>query len=316
MAMHFILRNITSNQAEYFLTNNFSSPTHWPDWNRLVEKYYNTRFYYLGYFEREELIGIYPFHEVVFKRFLSKRLSGQFHFIPNGGWIFSKPVQVKEELFKNNSVTHNQTFTLPFLGEFKADYSDLSAISKATLVINLYKSEDEIWKESISGKRRNMIRKAEKENVVIEKLNSEDGLKRFYALYTEASKRFTNQQLCYEFIHEMFYKSTNINLDIWMAYKEGRQLSNVGVISDKNYSIYWLGNNAPEAVNIGQSELLQWYAIKSMKAKGCKYYDLCYIEPEYLPAIYKYKSGFSKDREEIKLISYKPLLFRIINNIL
>lgn len=70
--------------VEEFLKNNFSSPTHWPNWNILVSKYFHTDFLYSLAFSGIELIGICPLHKIT-NGALSNFYSGQFHFIPNGG---------------------------------------------------------------------------------------------------------------------------------------------------------------------------------------------------------------------------------------
>ncbi|MGE5435593.1 MAG: hypothetical protein ACM3O3_00070, partial [Syntrophothermus sp.] len=49
--------------VEEFLNNNFSSPTHWPKWNILISKYFNTDFLYYLAFSGNELIGICPLHK-------------------------------------------------------------------------------------------------------------------------------------------------------------------------------------------------------------------------------------------------------------
>lgn len=43
--------------VENFLQNNFSLPTHWPEWNLLVSKIYGSNFYYLGAFHENILMG-------------------------------------------------------------------------------------------------------------------------------------------------------------------------------------------------------------------------------------------------------------------
>lgn len=306
---------IDNERAVAFLENNFSSPTHWPDWNELVSKYNDTKFYYLGYFCNKRLIGIFPFHEIKHKAFLKRRQSGQFHFIPNGGWIFSKPINVNEKFFASNFTVSSQVFTLPILKEFNAIYAK-TALTKATLVIDLEKAEEEIWKDEIDSKRRNMIRKAEKEGVKIIEMTTVDQLEEFYKLYAESAAKFASKLMGFQFFKEMFVNSKNISLNIYAAFLGDDQLANVAIVSDKNYSIYWLGNNASNAQNLGQGDALQWHVIKEMINRGCRYYDLCYIEPERLPSIYRFKKGFSNVEIPIEVYSEKTTLFKIFNRLL
>lgn len=313
-----MIKKINISEAESFLKNNFSSPTHWPEWNLLVSKHYNSKWYYWGYFKSGILEGLCPIHELKHKKFLKLAHSGQFNLIPNGGWIFSKHTEVGAHIFSklSNLLTQSIIFTLPIIDEFNVNYYGKNLVSKSTLVIDLRKANEQIWQNDIHSKRRNMIRKAEKEGVEIVEMKDRKGLTDFYNLYSEASGKFSKHQLSFSFFEEMFFNQRNIQIHLYAAYKENIQLANVGIVSDKDYSFYWLGNNKDGNINIGQGELLQWHVINKMKEKGCKYYDLCYIEPERLPQIYKFKKGFSNDEKTIWIINHKPLPFKILNKII
>jgi hypothetical protein len=310
------ISRVTNELAEKFLEQTFSSPTHWPDWNMLIEKYYNTSFFYLGAYENNVLIGICPFHELKHKKILRTRSSGQFKLIPYGGWIFSTKKELKKKFFQTSWRNTMELYSLPNIEEFSASYSQVYTLQKQTLIIDLSKNLDEIWSNCINSKRRNMIRKAEKEDITISSCASETNLKEFYQLYLNSVKEYSNFSLPYEFFYELKYRTNNIKFTILTAWHNETQISNVGVISDKNYSIYWLGNNEKKHPNLGQSELLQWEAIKLMKENGCKYYDLCYIEPTLLPNIYSFKKGFSKQIFNISYLKTRSFSFRAINKIL
>jgi hypothetical protein len=309
------IRKITHQQAEEFLGNTFSAPTHWPDWNVLVAKHFDTDFYYLGAVEKGSLVGVCPVHRTRHRKWLYLMRSGQFHSIPNGGWIFSDSRVLNERCFPTDWKSSFQSFSLPFVNEFNVAPPEKKAILKKTLVIDLEKSLDAIWQEEIKGKRRNMIRKAQKQGIVIEPVTRVSDLERFYSLYLQSSKKYARQPLRLDFFRTMLFDFTHVRLDIYMAFRQGRQLANVCIISDKNYSIYWLGNQANAFINSGQGELLQWHAIQEMKGKGCKYYDLCYIEKEELPDIYRFKRGFSNNEKDIELMIRKPVSFRILNRL-
>lgn len=310
------IKKISIDKANQFLQNNFSSPTHWPDWNILIERHFKTNFYYYGAYDKSELKGICPIHETRYKKYLFLRTSGQFNYMPNGGWIFSEPQILTEKFFPFLWNSQLQAFSLPLLKEFNVvDNGEINQF-KYTLVIDLQKSLEEIWGEDINTKKRNKVRKAEKNGIYVKQVETEGDLNDYYRIYFEASKRNSLWQLSFEFFREMVFNSKNISLDILMAFYEGTQVANIVIVSDKNYSIYWLGNGAAEVENQGQGELLQWYAIQKMKMKGCKYYDLCYIEPERLPAIYEFKKGFSKNKEQVALINSRPLTFRVLNRLL
>lgn len=309
------IKRISNPEAVKFLQKNFSSPTHWPEWNELVVKYYGTEFYYLGYFERSDFVGICPFHQVKHKSFLKTRFSGQFRMIPNGGWIFSRPIELSGSFFRGRWNVASQVFSMPLLPELNVNYSGDKAIMR-TLIVDLSQDEEEIWQTNLDPKKRNKVRKALKENIIIEKAKDIEGIKVFYALYEKSTREYHENLLPIDFFKDLLFKSNNIEFDIFLAKHNGQQIANVGIVSDNNYSFYWLGNILKGTRNLGQGDALQWHVIKEMKKKGCKYYDLCYIEPERLPGVYEFKKGFSNTEVPIVYFNRKSISYRMINRFL
>lgn len=295
-----------------FLEVNFSSPTHWPEWNLLVSKYFNTDFYYFALLDKKgELVGICPIHET--RNGLTKSLnSGQFHYIPNGGWLLSCEKEINISGLPIPFNARFECFALPAIKEFGAKYSKPTK-SFCTLIVDLEKDEDEIWSESIDSKRRNMIRKSLKTDLRIKK--GFDALKDFYMLYSENSDRNGVEKLPVSFFEELTREVKNIHFVPFVANTDDSPCSALGLIYDKDYAFYWLGSTKHDAGNLGQGDLLQWEAIQHSKANGCKYYDLCYIEKERLPHIYEFKKGFSKTEVEVPYILKKQTMFRIMNKL-
>jgi hypothetical protein len=302
-----IVKNTNYELAVDFLKRNFSSPTHWPDWNLVVSKHFKTDFFYLYAYEGAELVGICPVHRQK-KGILSYYQSGQFHFIPYGGWIFTRSVSYQQQLFLVDNFGHFQAFCLPALQEFGFQTSG-NHNKFQTLVLNLKDNLEIIWSEQIHSKRKNMIRKAEKNDIQINITKRCNDC--FFEIYQKANIRNDLIVLPLNFFSDLLDKSSNISFEILSAVKDKEILANVVIAYDKNYAIYWLGNHADNAPNSGQGELLQWETIKRMKQKGCSYYDLCYIEKERLPHIYKFKSGFCKNEVSIPHVVCKPLTFKI-----
>lgn len=297
-----------------FLNRNFSSPTHYPEWNLVISKFFNTDLFYLICEDRKEIIGICPVHKK--KNVLSSELfSGPRHrYMPYGGWICKNgtKIDISEIPIKFNEAFIG--FSLPLISEYKVLY-DAPKISKLeTLLIDLSKSEDEIWKSDIDSKRRNMIRKANNNNISIETINPLNS-KEFYEVLSITNKQYNIETLQKEFYHELFSSAKEIKFDLFWAKYKGDVLGGLLMVSDKDFSIYWLGMSIDGAPNLGQGELLQWEAIKKAKSYGCKYYDLCTIEKERLPHIYEFKKGFSKREINFLSFSYRTFFFRLAKRI-
>lgn len=306
-------RKITDyNLIEKFLSHNFSSPTHWPEWNILVSKYYKTIFYYYGLFENENLIGIFPVHEMKIG-FIINMNSGQYHYMPYGGWLFSKQIIFNVRKFKISQLSNLQAFCLPAIQEFNANYKR-NYIKKffSTLIVDLDTDYNNIFKDSFNHRVRKNIRKAEKNGI---KLSINNDVNLFYEYYIEACNKNRLNSLSKDFFFDLIGSLRNIKLKILFAKKEKDILGYLVIIFDKNYAFSWLTHNIINAPKLGQGEFLHSEAIKIASENGCKYFDLCYVEKVKLPQIYQFKKGFSGKEIEVPYFAIKPMLFRVINKI-
>ena len=296
------------NVVTSFLTSNFSSPTHWPDWNLIVSQHYNTKFFYFLAYEEDQLVGICPIHEEK-KKVLTARNSGQHYFIPFGGWIFSEKNSFDFGLFKNTLTLKYALNTLPILEDFNVTYKGESSY-RETLVTSLDKPIDDVWTQDVHSKRRNMVRK--KSGITIRVDNDVD---LFYEHYKSANERYNIGVQPKAFFIDLFQNVKNFKIEVLSAYNEEDECVGMTVlVMDKNYAFYWLGIQIPSR-NLGQGDLLQWEAIKRAHENGCKYYDLCHIDEIKLPAIFKFKKGFSNQRMKIATYNQKSYAHKVINKL-
>lgn len=296
------------------MKSNFSAPTHWPEWNRIVSKHYGTDFFYLGAYEKDQLIGLCPVHKV--KRGAIHVLhSGQHHYIPYGGWIFSRKTPVDDSFFKVGCNEALTGFALPSIDGYALEWRMKQPPSRfATLCIDLSRSEEWIWTNMLDAKRRNMIRKATKNRIEVEKIDR-GNFNLFYDIYKQANERNGLASLYTDCLSELLFDTGNVFFMGMVAKQGGRPLNAVVVVLDKDYALYWLGAGAADAPNMGQGELLQWEAIRCAKDHGCRLYDLCYIEKERLPSIYEFKKGFAKSEHAIMHFQKKSLGYRLLNRL-
>lgn len=292
-------------EVENFLNTNFSSPTHWPDWNLAVSRHYGSDFYYYFALENGELIGICPVHEERAGRWRNL-FSGQYNYIPYGGWIFKK-----EQGFNKFPLKWNQSFSgfnFPVNNNLinKEHYRKFQ-----TLVINLNFEGDDYTLDFNRNTKRN-ISKALNSNVSTYINNDIDF---FYPYYEESCKTTGLKTMELSFLRDLMTSLKNITIDIIWAVKDNSQLGYLAIVYDKDYSFTWLTHNMLQNESLGQGHLLHLEAIKLSKEKGCKYFDFCYIEKERLPHIYQFKTGFSKCEVEVPVIIQKPLIYKVINRI-
>ena len=60
---------------------------------------------------------------------------------------------------------------------------------------------------------------------------------------------------------------------------------------------------------------MQWEAIKTAKSLGSKYYDLCSLDKEKLPAIYRFKTGISQNIVRYSKYAKNNFGYKILNKI-
>jgi hypothetical protein len=313
MALRFY-KETRSEVVEAFLGNNFSAPTHWPEWNLAVSKYYHSNFYYLACSENRQLIGICPVHEQK-KTLTTVRYTGPREFyLPFGGWLFSKRIDVDCRKIHLPFASAFTGFTLPGIEEFNADYSNWRKNTYLTLLLDLRKSAEKIWKEDISSKRRNMIRKAEKNNLQVVSDDKKD-LSIFYKILKNSNSDYGLSTPNLEFFQHLFSTSGHVKYELCWAKRGEDTLGGLLLVMDKNYALYWMGFGIKETGNLGQGELLQWNAIQRAKNNGCTYYDLCSIEKERLPSIYEFKKDFAHNEVHNYFIQKRTFSYRVLNRL-
>ncbi len=295
--------------VRHFLRGVFSSPTHWPEWNLVVSRHYDTRFMYFVIESGGHIHAICPVHEV--RDGWRKRFhSGQFHYIPYGGWISDNHPGLSEVSYPLPVNAMIESFSLPQSGLFST-IGSVTGKCFNTMVNDLRREEEEIWSSCIDAKRRNMIRKACRCGVSV--LYGTDVSDDFYELYSTAMARNGLTCLSGQFIKEMADLKGEVNFVPFVAYLNGKPSSALGLVYDKDYAIYWLGATGQESAGFGQGEFLQWEAIRFSKKHGCRYYDLCYTDRERLPRNYEFKKGFSDKEVIVPYYNHKRLLYKVLS---
>jgi len=313
------LSPITIKEIGTLLDENYSGVFHEPDFHRIVEEIYNTEFSYnLVYNSRGRLIALCPLHAIR-NGILSRTYSNPtIYEVPYGGWVYNRNEVSLLELFNQMKLFFNESLTywsLPQVGN--NDYPQIKHKKQfQTSIIDLEVSEDTIWRSSINSKRRNMIRKAQRNNILIEKLD----YKKFEVYYKLMKETYQYAGLkikpkeYYCKILETYVP--NCRATIMLAKKDNAVISGLLLLRNKHICHYWLGATKKGTENLGQGELLQWKAIKWAKETGSRYYDLCVVEPERLSNIARFKLGFSKRIVPFYCISKRKIGYRIFTRIL
>lgn len=201
---------------------------------------------------------------------------------------------------------------------FFADYPDDSIfVPFGSHVIDLSLDEDTLFSK-IHSKHRNVIKKAEKEGVVIEKGVNSKLIADYHSIDIQTWQR-SNRSATGEDSIKKTIDSLKDNVIIYMAYKDGEPQSGAIFFYNKAMCYYMHGANKNNPLT-GSGNLLQWQAIKDMKSQGVKKYSFvgCRInedEDSKYHGIQRFKERFGGDLIQGVLfkVVFSPLLFRLFN---
>lgn len=265
---------------------------HLPSFNRIVSEVFDTEYAVLGAFDKTGLLGICSTHGV--KAGALRRLfhaGPRLYEVPYGGWVV-RARKLEPEL--RNHIPLGICDAFEYWSMPGAEEGVLGGQRFSTAVLELTPAIEAIWQKSIDGKRRNMIRKAEKQGVTVVE-GGEELVDAFHQKMVTPTNRLAgitvHPKAYYQRVLREFAPHNEARL--FLAIQGERPLAGILVVRTKHYAHYWIGAKGEDVGNLGQGELLQWKAIEwAKRSKSCQY-DLCGYEPERLPHIAAFKRDFS-----------------------
>lgn len=144
-------------------------------------------------------------------------------------------------------------------------------LSRKTVILNLQDDLDFIWMNQISTKNRNIIRKAEKEGVIIVESSDYDI---FRSMYNETMKNVSAEDY-YFFPQSYFdeYKKSFIDDGIlYLAIYDNTPIAGSMFMFSKDYAHYHLSARDKKYNKLAANNLILWHAIQKAKDRGCKWF--------------------------------------------
>lgn len=160
-------------------------------------------------------------------------------------------------------------------------------------------TEEHIW-ENISSKCRNMIRKAQKNNVNIIISDNKDDLDEFIEIYTNTMIKNNAQD--YYFFDRKFFENTydllKGNIKIFKAIYDGKCISSALIMSYGEYIHYHFSGSDINYGNIAANNLLIYEAAIWGLKNGFKYFHLGGGYSGNNDSLFKFKKSFSKNENK------------------
>ncbi len=163
-----------------------------------------------------------------------------------------------------------------------------------TFVLDLGPALEELRK-SLDRKWRNMLSRAEGNNLKVLAGNGSEEYKTFCQIYKNMRKRkeFDTTVDVEEFGRIQKDLAEPHRMQVLICEDSGIPVAGLVASAMGDSAIYLLGATSDEGLNSKGAYLLQWVLIRWLKEKGVRWYDLGGIDPEGNPGVYHFKRGLS-----------------------
>ncbi|MTK11389.1 MAG: GNAT family N-acetyltransferase [Clostridiaceae bacterium] len=261
---------------------------------------------YLFVFSDGEKLALYPF---MMNEIEGYELSEKYYDIETVYGYGGPILNCNDELFvirfeeeflkfcnKNNIVTEFLRFHPLMKNESIFNKQIKILHNRVTVWLNLSKSEEEIWKEDITSKNRNMIRKAIKNGLTVEASTDFYAFKEIY----KGTMGKVNAENYYYF-NDKYYDlmKENSNYLLLNVKKDNKVIAGAIFMIYKEYFHYHLSASLEEYLKYSPNNLLLWEAIKYGKSMGCKKMHFGGgLTDTTEDNLFKFKSSFSKKHSD------------------
>lgn len=175
-------------------------------------------------------------------------------------------------------------------------FSDLVPVEyvRNTVYVDLQGSLQSIWNDTMTGRTRTAIRKAEKSGVSVRYLHA-DGVPCFANLYHETMRRLEADT--YYYFSDPYFdrlgELVNESGILIEAVHESKVIASIVVLAGDKFSHYHLSAADTEFRKLQANSLLLWEAIKWSKEQGLSLMHLGGGYSASEDSLFKFKAGFS-----------------------
>ncbi|MDH7476262.1 MAG: peptidoglycan bridge formation glycyltransferase FemA/FemB family protein [Microgenomates group bacterium] len=292
----------------------------------------------LGFWEKGELRMIAQVIKIKSKR-------GNFLFIPHGPVINCRQFSCQKSYLKTLrdflvNLAKKDNFSFIRISPLALDdhqnqklYRDLGfktapvyMHAETMWILNLNPSEETLM-ANMRKTTRYLIKRAGRENVVIEKRTDEKAVDDFYRLYEETARREKFVPFSKKYISNEFKAFNQTGDAVFLfGYQKKTTLASALIIFTRSTAFYHQGASIHSKIPV--TYLLQWEAIKEAKKRGCQFYNFWGImkkgrTPKSWSGLTLFKQGFGGQQVDylptqdypVKKLSYTMTVFleKILN---
>lgn len=191
----------------------------------------------------------------------------------------------------------------------------MHVLAETTWLLDLTQTEDDIL-QGMRKTNRNLIRKAEKVGVTIEKTTSKESVEHFIEIHKDTQKKHSFTPYPDNFFRsqvDIFSKTSSV--EVFLAKYQEKIISSAIIMYYGNMAAYHHGASLLEFRKIPAAYLVQWAAIKEAKLRGCDIYNFWGVAPDKdkphpISGVSHFKRGFGGYQYEILHCQDKPLSWK------
>ncbi len=251
---------------EYVLNHPNSTFYHQLKWEKVVNRCYGHKSYYLLATEDEYIRGLLPLFFMKSMFFGNKMVS--LPFAPYGG-VIADSSEV-EKLLIQSAIKITQDVGGDYLeirDNLERDSELVMNTRYKTMILKLNKDPELVWR-SFSNKVRNAIKKSLNFKLHIGKGNVEE----FYNLYSKNMRDLGTPTHSKKFFHAII-SEFNDQVDILVVKKDNKPVSSAIIMNFKETSISGWAASDRSYNSLNSNNLLYWSAIKSACENGYEFFD-------------------------------------------
>ena len=187
--------------------------------------------------------------------------------------------------------TPESTFGDPILKTFDKMRMRKVVTGYSSVLLDLCQTEETLLSQ-MDGKWRNQLKKSEKQGLQIKLTHQGDTLDWLLTRHEEARKSKRLRMPASPFISAISLTIRNKQgALIFTANKNRQPVSGILVFKHGTTATYYVGWNSEEGRLLNANNLLLWFAIKELKGRGVKWFDLGGVDGFSMPGVSRYKMG-------------------------
>ncbi|PKL72284.1 hypothetical protein CVV26_02305 [Candidatus Kuenenbacteria bacterium HGW-Kuenenbacteria-1] len=167
-----------------------------------------------------------------------------------------------------------------FLKKYNFRKTEISYQPSHTMVVDLKKSEEEIWKQELNQKARYNTRLAERKGIKIKEEKNGKDIEEFYQLWQKTALKQDISIRSKEYYKKLFSIFSKEDIHLFLAQYQEKNIAGLILTTFGKKAIYLYAASDYDFHALMPTYLIVWKAILKAKEKDCEIFDFWGVAPE------------------------------------